>query len=123
MKFITLPIFAAAAGCLFLTACGSASHTPTHHRPRPSAAVACKDFTDWYLAQGGNVGSLKDAAMLGRAVTAAPSGALYRDLSTLESDSLTTASQKGSLHTADVLVTQEAALSVEQHCQSVNPAG
>lgn len=118
---ITAAVLIVTAG-LTLTACGGSSPKPTAPaKPKVSAAVACGDFSSWYLSVGGNVATVKNLSKLQAAVSAAPSGQLYQDLSTLESDVMTTASQGGSLGQAEALMTKTAALAVAQDCQSINP--
>ena len=86
-----------------------------------SAPQACKDFRSWWLAQGGNVVAGKDKTLLARAVDEAPSGHIYRDMSTLESNvSSAVAAQGTSLGISEKTITSETALSVAQDCQSVN---
>jgi hypothetical protein len=99
---------------VILSACGT--RTPPHSAPQ-----ACKDFRSWWLAQGGNVVAGKDKILLARAVDEAPSGHLYRDMSTLESNvSSAVAAQGTSLGISEKTITSETALSVAQDCQSVN---
>lgn len=117
---MTIPVRIAAAvavAALSVTACSSAPAAPVH-----SAPAACKNFQHWFLAIGGNVASGKDAKVLAAAVHAAPSGHLYRDLSTLQSDVSTTVGAKGtSLESGSRLMTLVVAQQVESDCQSVNP--
>jgi hypothetical protein len=114
----TVFLAAALAAAVPLTACSSPQAPPVQ-----SAPVACKDFTTWYLDQGGNVLAGKHSSLLSTAVKRAPSGQLYQDLSTLRSDVTTaTVSQSGSMGTGTKLMTVEAAYTVEQDCQAVNPS-
>lgn len=100
-----------------IAACSSGPSAPTH-----SAPAACRDFRNWFLAIGGNVTSGKDLATLAQAVHEAPSGTLYRDLSTLQSNVQSATAAKGStLATGERLLTLESAQTVETDCQSVNP--
>lgn len=118
---ITTAAIIVAAG-LATTGCSSSSSSKsTPVKPVISAAAACKDFTNWYIAVGANVTSTKDLNGLNAAVSAAPSGQLYQDLSTFHSDLITTAGAPSSLQTAEWLMTKEAALTVAQYCDSVNP--
>jgi hypothetical protein len=94
----------------------SGSAPPSHSAPQ-----ACKDFRSWWLAQGGSVVAGKDKALLARAVDQAPSGHLYRAMSTLESNvSSAVAAQGTSLGISAKTITTETALTVAQDCQSVN---
>ena len=111
---------AALAVMLLATACGTAKPAPPAH----SAAVACQDLAKWYLAQPGhNLASGKDAAMLLSAVTEAPSGTLYLDMSTVQSDVTSTETAGAGLAQPEEDLTVEAVYQAEQDCQSVNPAG
>ncbi len=118
MKRIAL--FLAAVPLLALTACGGspASHTPA--KPKISAASACKGFETWFLAHGMSH-SAKGISELVVAVHEAPSGNLYRDMSTLEANVKTAAATKGSLGTAEFGMVTVDAQQVESDCQNVNP--
>ena len=70
---------------------------------------------------GGHLGTTKNAATLKKAVSKAPSGLLYQDLSTLQSDVQTSAAQGGSLGQAREGITVDA-YAVEQYRLSVNPS-
>ena len=87
------PVIRAAALSLALAgglgACGSSSP------PARSSPPACRDFRSCYLDQGGNVLAGKDPAKLRHALTEAPGGHLYRDLSTLSSDVTTATAMQG----------------------------
>ena len=122
MRIITGAVLAAMAA-LTITACGgsSGSTAATASSPHISASAACHDFATWYLSTGGDPGSGKNDAMLQKAVSEAPSGTLYQDMSTLQSDVQTTASQSGSLGQAEEGMTVSAAYAAGQDCQSVNP--
>lgn len=122
MRIITGAVLASMAA-LTITACGgsSGSTAATDSSPQVSAAAACHNFATWYLSTGGDPGSGKNDAMLQKAASEAPSGTLYHDMSTLQSDVQTTASQSGSLGQAEENMTVSAAYTVEQDCQSVNP--
>ena len=101
----------------FLAGCGGGAPQPHRH----SAAAACSDLSTWFFAQPGhNVLSGKDGAVLRRAVTEAPSGHLYRDLSTLQSD-VASSAKTGALAVGSKALTETAALNAENDCQSVNP--
>jgi len=107
----------AVAVLILVAACSSAPAVPVH-----SAPTACKDFRNWFLAIDGNVTSGKDSSTLTAAVHAAPSGALYRDLSTLESNVQSATAAKGTgLASGERLLALETAQTVESDCQSVNP--
>ena len=116
MRTTTLSVVLLAAS-IPLAACGSGSSKPTH-----SASQACKDFDKWWTTQDGNVLAGKDRALLTEAVSEAPSGHLYRDMSTFRSDvSSASAAQGSNLATGEKLLTLEAAQAVTSDCQSVNP--
>jgi len=111
----SIALAALPAVVLALTACGSAA--PAH-----SAPAACRDFRKWFLAENGNVASGRNASLLETAVSEAPSGKLYRDLSTLKSNvSTTSAAQGNGLRAAEKLMTLESAQAVEQDCEAANP--
>lgn len=82
-----------------LAACGSASSSASSAlaKPKISTATACSDFRHWFLSIDGNVAAVKNLSELQAAVSSAPSGQLYQDLSTLESNVVTTAATSGSL--------------------------
>ena len=115
-------IVGAVASTVALAACGSG--TPDHHAPvhHISAAAACKDFQSWYLSLAGNIKTMTNISTLTKAVSEAPSGQLYQDLSTLESNVKTAAATGGSLGAAEKNYLQSNAYGVEQDCQSVNPS-
>lgn len=113
--YIVLPAGAIVAAAL--AGCGGgalAAHSPAHSAPH-----ACSDFRNWYFSQGGDLLSGKDAALLGKAVSESPSGQLYVDLSTLQSDVQTGAAYGAAGKT--LILT--AAYAVAQDCRSVNPSG
>lgn len=89
-----------------------------------SAPAACRDFTSWYLGQHGSILAGKGASLLRAAAAEAPGGQLYRDMGgTLKSDVTAAAGmQGGSLGVGSKGLTIEAAYTVEQDCQSVNPS-
>jgi hypothetical protein len=111
---------AALALTAVLAGCGGPAQPA---KPAHSAATACRDFQDWYLDQGGNILAGKHSALLGSAVTEAPSGNLYEDMSTLQSDVGTaSAAQGSSLGVGSKGLTISAAYNVEEDCESVNPS-
>lgn len=83
LRYLALP---AAAAAVMLAGCGS---------PGPSAPAACRDFAAWLGAQHGGWGN--DPSALAGAVSAAPSGQLYSDLSDLQ---VNIAAAKGSASAA-----------------------
>jgi hypothetical protein len=90
---------------------------------KPSAAAACKDFNSWLAATGVDVTSGKDGSILASAVKAAPSGNLYQDMSTLQSNVQSATAAKGSsLFTGERLMALEDAQQVQTDCSSVNPS-
>ena len=89
--------------------------------PRFSAAAACHDFGTWFLGTGGHPATLKGIATLRRAVSEAPSGTLYQDMSTLLANVQTAAGQGGGLGQAEAGIVTVDASQVEQDCQTVNP--
>ncbi len=89
--------------------------------PRFSAAAACHDFGTWFLGTGGEPATLKGIATLRRAVSEAPSGTLYQDMSTLLANVQTAAGQGGGLGQAEAGMVTVDASQVEQDCQTVNP--
>ena len=112
---------------LALAACGSAvtsSHpaSTAPASPKLSAATACADFRSWYLGTQPDLSDTAKMADLLLATASAPSGPLYQDLSTLESDVITTSKATGSLQQAEENATVLAASQVEQDCETVNPA-
>jgi len=119
-KFMRITALSAAlvAVSVPLAACGGGAGKPAH-----SASQACKDFSKWWVTQGGNVLAGKDRTLLTEAVSEAPSGHLYRDMSTFRSDvSSASAAQGSSLATGEKLLTLEAGQAVASDCQSVNPS-
>jgi hypothetical protein len=107
----------AVAFALSAAACSSGPSAPQH-----SAPAACKDFRTWFLGIGGNVTSGNKTSILANAVHEAPSGHLYRDLSTLQSNVQTATAAKGTaLASGERLMTLESAQAVQTDCQSVNP--
>ena len=116
MKLCT--ILAAALAILTVVGCSSQSSPP-----KPSASTACKDFNSWLTATGVNVTSGKDGSILASAVKAAPSGNLYQDMSTLQSNVQSATAAKGSsLFTGERLMALEDAQEVQTDCSSVNPS-
>jgi hypothetical protein len=110
---------------LAASACGGTAKpqaTPAAHQP--SAASACRDFATWFLANSSSNIIGGNGALLSRAVSEAPSGQLYQDMSTLQSDVTTAAaaSTSNGLQSAEKGLTVSAAYGVEQDCQSVNPS-
>jgi hypothetical protein len=117
MRIVTAA--ASAVLVVAVAACGSSKPAPPAH----SAAAACRDFQNWYLAQpSGNLASGKDAGTLTNAVHEAPSGGLYSDMNTLQSDVDSTETAGSSLAQPEEDMTVSAAYQVEQDCQSVNPS-
>jgi hypothetical protein len=106
-----------AAVLMTVAACGGGAP----QTPPQSAARACKEFTAWYLAHQGNILSRAGSEALKQAVDAAPSGRLYRAMSTFRSDVQTAAAAPGMLQTGEKDLALTAALSVASQCQSVNP--
>lgn len=109
-----------------LAACGSASSSAssassTPAKPKISAATACSDFRHWFLSIGGNVATVKNLSELQAAVSSAPSGQLYQDLSTLESNVVTSAATSGSLGVSEKDLTLSQAQVIEQECEAINP--
>lgn len=116
MKGIT--ITAAALTALAIAGCSSQASPP-----KPSAATACKDFTSWLTATAVNVTSGKDSSLLTAAVKAAPSGSLYQEISTLQSNVRAATAAKGtSLFTGERLIALTDAHQVQSDCSSVNPS-
>ena len=121
---------AAGASILALIASfgGSGSTAPTEpasssSAPHISAAAACGDFGSW-IRQFGTNGKLADTskmALLLIAISEAPSGKLHHDLNTLGKDVITASKATGSLGQAGEEITVNAAYTVTQDCQSVNP--
>ena len=100
-----------------VAACGGPS-APAH-----SATAACRYFSTWYLRQGSNISSDKDAAALARAVHEAPSGHLYRDMSALQSEVDLAKASRGTSGASGIgLLAITASEGVAQDCQSVNPS-
>jgi hypothetical protein len=111
-------ILAATLAILTIAGCSSQSSPP-----KPSAAAACKDFNSWLAATGVDVTSGKDGPILASAVKAAPSGNLYQDMSTLQSNVQSATAAKGSgLFTGERLMALEDAQQVQTDCSSVNPS-
>jgi hypothetical protein len=96
-----------------LAGCGS-----THSQPAHSAAAACKDFAAYVAANAGQAIVGRDRSLLAKSVAEAPSGHLYADMSTVESD---VKDHAGIPATTAALLTNSAVLQTEQDCQSVNP--
>jgi hypothetical protein len=122
MRLMAVPVIALAL--VGVAACGgsakpSASATT---KPQLSASAACSDFSKWYLSTSGHLADASKLARLLIATSEAPSGQLYQDLSTLESDVITASKASGGLGQAEENMTVSAAYAVEQDCQSVNPA-
>jgi hypothetical protein len=115
----SLMFAAAGLAVTALAGCGSGS-APHVSKPVISAASACKGFDNWFLAHGQSK-SATGIGELATAVSKAPSGQLYQDMSTLEANVRTAASTGGSLGTAEFGMVANDAEQVEQDCQSVNP--
>jgi hypothetical protein len=118
MRILRLtPAIALAA---LLAACGSSAPPAPAH----SAAKACKDFSVWYLLQGNNVLAGREPSLLATAVSEAPSGTLYHDMSVFKSDVASATQAEGSpLAVGEKGLTVAAADVVAQDCSSVNPSG
>ena len=117
-------IAATAITALAVTACGGGAPkpapSPSHHL---SAAEACKDFQDWVsaLAQA-NVADVGKSGNLLAAIAAAPSGPLYKDLSTLWENTVTALKAQGSLKQSEAGYVSVEAQNIQQDdCASVNP--
>jgi hypothetical protein len=123
MRSMIIAAATVAAALLALTACASPAKSTAAPpaKPKISAAGACADFDSWYKSTGGKVANAAKLAPLLLATSEAPSGQLYQDLSTLESDVITASKATGSLGQAESTMTLEAAYAVAQDCQSVNP--
>ena len=111
---------AIAAVALAAAACssGPASHpaapaaSAASAAPRVSAAAACRDFTAWWA--GTHDGThVTDGLVLHRAVSEAPSGQLYGDMSAVE-----TVLKNGMAGSVNALALQV----VNGDCAAVNPA-
>jgi hypothetical protein len=101
-----------------LAACGSSHPAPA--KPKISSAAACKGFDTWFLAYGTHK-SVKGIGELATAVSQAPSGTLYQDISTLEANVKTAAAMGGQLGQAEFGMVADDAQQVETDCQSINP--
>lgn len=106
----------AALAALAITACGGSS---------ASASAACRDFAAWYHSTGNNPGSGENDAMLRKAVSEAPRGPLYQDMSTVQSLAQSTAELKkvvkpgsGGLWQVEEELAVSAARDAEHACQS-----
>jgi hypothetical protein len=92
----------ALAGAALIVGCSSAAKPPAvpaaHQVP---AASACRDFATWFLANGSNILAGNDGSLLSRAASEAPSGQLYQDMSTLQSDVNTASVAQGDLQAAE----------------------
>jgi hypothetical protein len=108
---------------LAVTACGGGAPKPapppSHHL---SAAAACKDFQDWLSAAQGNVADVGKSGILLAGIAVAPSGQLYKDLSTLWQNVVTVSKAKGSLKQSEAGYVSVEAQNIQQDdCASVNP--
>jgi hypothetical protein len=119
----------AAIAALVLSGCGgSGSAATTQATASPShtlsAAGACADFQKW-AQQFSDHSKMADVTKMGMLLLAeggAPSGQLYSDLNTLAADVITASKATGSLASAEELAVVNDATTVQQDCQSVNPA-
>lgn len=122
-RWITAAALVGMAG-LPLAGCGGGEATPqpTPSTHQPSAASACRDFGSWVLANSSNILAGNKRSLLSQAVSEAPSGQLYQDMSTLQSDVNTASAASSDLQSAEKGMSVSAAYAVEQDCQSVNPS-
>ena len=125
-KTATCALAAATLGLAAACSSGSASAarstaSAVATKPAISAAAACKDFEAWWITTG-NGSNLQDNALLAKAVSEAPSGQLYQDMSTVRQNVDYTATQTGSLaqSSKDLIITQVDNV-VTNDCASVNP--
>jgi hypothetical protein len=117
-----------AAALSLVAACSSGSASTAHStgsavatKPAISASAACKDFEAWWITTV-NGSNLQDNALLVKAVSEAPSGQLYQDMSTVRQNVDYTATLTGSLaqSSKDLVITQVDNV-VTNDCGSVNP--
>jgi hypothetical protein len=131
VKWAALTALAAsAAASLSLAACaGGSSSVPKAANPaasttvRVSASAACLDLARWYETTNLTGSTLPatlhpgNLALLNRAVKESPSGTLYQDMSTVQSDVLTPGVDAQTQ--LEVLLTDTD--TTESYCQSINP--
>ena len=123
MTHRTPALIVAGTALAALTACSGGTPKPAASPTQTvSAATACAHFRHWYLAAQPHLADAAKTADLILAVTAAPSGQLYKDLSTLEANVLTASKATGSLGQAEDAMLVSDAAAVEQECAAVNPA-
>lgn len=111
-------------------ACSSGSARQAHSsapaavaKPAISAAAACKDFARWYATTVSGT-HLADNSALAKAVSEAPSGQLYQDMSTVRQNLVYLATLSGGLQQATrTLVLEQIDNVVTSDCASINPNG
>ena len=113
-----------ALAAITIAACGGSSGSTAPAAsisvPPISAASACSDFASWRKQTQGNRTDWSKRTILLLATLQAPSGRLYDDLFTLESDVIT-AHATGRVGKAYENLIPSAVSTVAQDCQSVNP--
>lgn len=124
---VTVALVMAGAACSSGGAAGghpsSSSSSESSSAHVLSASRACKDFAVWYLAYKNSLTSQASLSALSSAVAEAPSGSLYQDLSTVESNLQSASQAQGSLQQAETNYAIASIQSAENDCQAVNPNG
>jgi len=120
----TAGIIVTALAAITIAACGGSSGSvapgPSISVPPISAAAACSGFASWRKQTQGNPTNWNKKDMLLLATAQAPSGRLFEDLFTLESDVMTSFAS-GSVGKAYENMIPSAASAVARDCQSLNP--
>jgi hypothetical protein len=110
-----------ALSAITIAACGGGSGSAaSSSAPHLSAASACSAFASWQKQTQGNPTDWSKRLILLRATSQAPSGQLYADLFTLESDVITSHAT-GRTGQAYANLIPSATNTVARDCQSVNP--
>jgi hypothetical protein len=123
-------VLGAAALVLATAACSSGSGSPVHSTT-PAAATklvisapqACKDFESWWITTA-NGNHLLDNPLLAKAVSEAPSGQLYQDMSTVKQNVDYVATLTSGLQQATrTMVLEQVDNVVTSDCAAINPNG
>jgi hypothetical protein len=110
-----------ALAAITIAACGGSSGSAaSSSAPHLSAASACSSFASWREQTQGNPTDWGKRVILLLATSQAPSGQLYADLFTLESDVITSHAT-GRTGQAYANLIPSATYTVTRDCQSVNP--
>jgi hypothetical protein len=119
----TAGVILTALAAITIAACGGSSRSsepgPSISVPPISAAAACSGFASWRKQTQGNPTNWNKKDILLLATSQAPSGRLFEDLFTLESDVMTSFAT-GSVGKAYENRIPSAVAAVARDCQSVS---